>query len=389
MEPLTGEVNSQKPIYLDHNASTPLSPIVVVAMREHMEPNFGNPSSDHWAANGAKIALENNRTKVAKLLNCGTDEIVFTSGGTEANNMAIKGIWFHPSRKGNHIITSAVEHDAIRTPLRFLRKLGARISIVPVDRYGQLDMDRLKHEICSDTALISVMHANNETGTIQPIAEIGMLARANGIAFHTDAAQSAGKIPVNVEKLNVDLLSIAAHKMYGPKGIGALYIRRGTKLEPHNHGAGHESGRRAGTESILLAAGLAAACEDVTPNRYRDVQVLRDYLWEGLRLRFGSKVHRNGHSLHCVPNTLNISFENQIGAEILAQLPDVAAATGSACHAGCVDMSAVLIAMGVPLHVGAGTIRFSLGLHNTRAEIDRVLFALENIPELMKSKISR
>jgi cysteine desulfurase len=370
---------AQPQIYLDHNASTPLAPEAVAAMRPLFDQGFGNPSSGHWASSLAAETLSAARSQVAELLGCEADEVVFTSGGTEANNLALKGAWFDRRRRGEHVVISAIEHDAVKAPVKFLRRLGAKVSVVPVDRYGRVDPDDVASAIRPDTALISIMHANNETGTIQPIKEIADIANRAGIPFHTDAAQSAGKIDTKVAELGVDMMSLAAHKMYGPKGIGALFVRRGTRLEPHNHGAGHEAGRRAGTESALLAAGFGAACALAGHKSWAPIARLRDYFWDRLRIRLGERVVLNVHPEHRVPNTLHVAFPNRIGAEILARLEGVAAATGSACHAGCIDMSQVLIAMRVPVHIGSGAIRFSLGLSNTQDEIDRVVSRLADI----------
>jgi cysteine desulfurase len=370
---------AQPQIYLDHNASTPLAPEALAAMQPLFDQGFGNPSSGHWASSLAAETLSAARSRVAKLIACEDDEVVFTSGGTEANNLALKGAWFARQQRGEHVVISAIEHDAVKGPVKFLRKLGAKATVVPVDRYGRVDPDDVAGAIRPDTALISIMHANNETGTIQPIREIAEVANRAGIPFHTDAAQSAGKIDTKVAELGVDMMSLAAHKMYGPKGIGALFVRRGTKLEPHNHGAGHEGGRRAGTESALLAAGFGAACALVGRKSWAPVALLRDYFWDQLRIRLGEKVVLNGHPDHRVPNTLHVAFPHRVGAEILARMEGVAAATGSACHAGCIDMSQVLIAMRVPVHVGSGAIRFSLGLSNTQDEIDRVVSRLADI----------
>jgi cysteine desulfurase len=362
------------PIYLDHNASTPIDPAVAAAMRPLLEQAFGNPSSGHWASTPAKAALEKARADVAALLGCATDEIVFTGGGSEANNLALKGVFFASKRKGDHIITTQVEHPAILGPCKFLERLGAKVSYLPVDRTGRVDPDDVRRAITPSTILISVMHANNEVGTIQPIAEIGQIARDRGIAFHTDAAQSVGKIATRVDDLKVDLLSIAGHKLYAPKGVGALYIRRTLQLEPLIHGAGHEQGRRAGTESALLVAGLGAACTlagDLSP--MARVRALRDRFWHGLKDRFRDGIVLNGDPEHRLPNTLNVSFVGQIGAELLARLDGVAASTGSACHAGMIELSPVLRAMGVAPEIGGGAIRFSLGRTTTEAEIDQVL----------------
>lgn len=365
-------------IYLDHNASTPIAPEVADAMRPFLSEHFGNPSSAHWAGAPAREAMGRARAQVAGLLGCAPEEIVFTSGGTEANNHALKGVFF--ARGGGHIITTQVEHPAILNPCRFLERLGARVTCIPVDGAGRVDPGAISQAITPETILISVMHANNEVGTLQPIAEIGRIARERGILFHTDAAQSVGKVPVRVSELGVDLLSVAGHKLYAPKGIGALYVRQGVTLEPLIHGAGHESGRRAGTESVLLAVGLGAACElagrHIGAPRVRE---LRDLFWSKLQAAFGDRVALNGHPEHRLPNTLNVSFVGRAGADILAAMPEVAASTGSACHAGSIELSPVLKAMGVAPEVGMGAIRFSLGRGTTQEEIEWVLNRLVQI----------
>jgi cysteine desulfurase len=361
-------------IYLDYNASTPVDPTVAAAMRPFLDNHYGNPSSGHWASTAAKTALETARSQVAALLSCHSDEIVFTSGGSEANNLALKGVFFKLRATHDHIITTAIEHPAIIEACRFLERLDGRVTFLPVDGTGRIDPDNIRRAITPRTVLISVMHANNEVGTIQPIAEIGAVARERGILFHSDAAQSVGKIPTNVNELGVDLLSIAGHKVYAPKGIGALFVRRGLSLEPLIHGAAHEAGRRAGTESALLAVGLGKACElarDLT--RMDQTRALRDHFWRELQKRFGSRVALNGHPTHCLPNTLSVSFVGRVGAEILARLDAVAATTGSACHSGSVELSPVLQAMGVAAEAGMGAIRFSLGRGTTRDEIDAVV----------------
>jgi cysteine desulfurase len=362
-----------RPIYLDYNASTPIDPLVAAAMRPFLEDHFGNPSSGHWAAAAAKAALEDARSKVARLVGAETDEIVFTSGGSEANNLALKGVAWASKSEGGHIITSAVEHPSVLEPCRFLSQHGFQITQVPVDRTGRIDPDDVRRAITPQTILVSIIHANNEVGTIQPIAEVGRMTRARGIRLHTDAAQSVGKIATDVGALGVDLLTIAGHKLYAPKGVGALYVRRGTPLEPLIHGAGHEGGRRAGTESALLTVGLGTACDlvrNLAPMEM--VRLLRDRLWQALQAKFDHRVVLNGHTEHRLPNTLNVSFVGRVGAEILAQLEGVAASTGSACHAGQVELSPVLKAMGVPPEIGMGAIRFSLGRGTTQEEIDAV-----------------
>lgn len=367
-------------IYLDYNASTPVDPAVAAAMNQLLADHFGNPSSGHWAATPAKAALEKARWQVATLLGCEDNEIVFTSGGSEANNLAIKGTFFALKHKAAHIITTAIEHPAVLAPCRFIEQLGCSVTYLPVDRTGRVDPEGVRRAVTPQTILISVMHANNEVGTIQPLDEIGAIAREHGIRFHTDAAQSVGKIPTKVGKLGVDLLTIAGHKLYAPKGVGALYVRRGVELEPLIHGAGHELGRRAGTESALLAAGLGAACAmaaDLAP--MEGIQALRDRFWEALQDRLGDRVVLNGHATQRLPNTLNVSFVGKIGADILGQLNGVAASTGSACHAGRIELSPVLAAMGIPERIGMGAIRFSLGRGTTSDEIDQVIARLARI----------
>ena len=367
-------------IYLDYNASTPIDPEVAAAMRPFLDGRYGNPSSGHWASTEAKAALENARGQVAALLGCEDDEIVFTSGGSEANNLALKGVFFALHDKGDHIITTAIEHPAIVEPCRFLERLGAQVTYLPVDGTGRIDPADLRRSITPRTILVTVMHANNEVGTIEPIAECARIARERGILFHTDAAQSVGKISTDVTELGVDLLSIAGHKVYAPKGVGALFVRRGIRLEQLIHGAGHEAGRRAGTESALLAVALGTACERARDLAPMDrVRTLRDHFWQELQKNFGNRIALNGHPTHRLPNTLNVSFVGRIGAEILARLDGVAASTGSACHAGRIELSPVLQAMGVAPEVGMGAVRFSLGRKTAREEIDGVVERLTEV----------
>jgi cysteine desulfurase len=367
-------------IYLDYNASTPIDPAVAAAMRPLLEDHFGNPSSGHWAASDAKAALEKARSQVAALLGAESDEIVFTSGGSEANNLALKGVASALRGKGSHIITSAIEHPAILGPCRFLEREGFNVTIVPVDGCGKVDPNGVTRAITPQTVLISIMHANNEVGTIQPIAEVSRIAREHGILIHTDAAQSVGKIATDVNALGVDLLTVAGHKVYAPKGVGALYVRRGTPLEPLVHGAGHEGGRRAGTESALLAVGLGTACDlarNLAP--MQGARVLRDRLWQRLQATFDNRVVLNGSPDQRLPNTLNVSFVGEVGADILARIEGVAASTGSACHAGRIELSPVLKAMGVAPETGMGAIRFSLGRGTTQDEIDAVADRLAQV----------
>ncbi len=361
-------------IYLDYNASTPIAPEVAAVMRTAIDHAFGNPSSPHWAGVPARQTVDRARSQVAGVLGCAPEEVVFTSGGSESNNFALKGAFFASKRARRHIITTQVEHPAIVAPCRFLERLGAEITWLSVDGAGRINPDDIRSAITADTILISVMHANNEVGTIQPIEDCAAVARAHGIPFHTDAAQSVGKIPTRVGDLGVDLLTIAGHKLYAPKGVGALYVRNGIALEPLIHGAGHEGGRRAGTESAILAAALGEACvlaADLTD--MERVRNLRDRFWGALRERFGNRVALNGHPEHRLPNTLNVSFAGHIGADILARLDGVAASTGSACHAGRIELSPVLAAMGVPAEAGVSAIRFSLGRSTTAEEIEEVV----------------
>ncbi|MEH7075852.1 cysteine desulfurase family protein [Neobacillus drentensis] len=367
-------------IYLDYNASTPLAPEVIEAMKPLLEDFYGNPSALHWAGKPVKELLQKAREQVADLIGCSPREIIFTSGGSEANNLALKGFYFKNQHKGKHIITTKIEHPAIMNPCKFLERIGAKVTYLDVDQYGKVSLEEIKKSITTETILISIMHSNNETGTLQPIKEIGELAEEHGFDFHTDASQSVGKVPVNVNELKVDMLTIAGHKLYAPKGIGALYIREGIQLEPIIHGAGHEFGVRAGTENTLLAVGLGKACEIakhfVADHSLKD---LTNYFWNQLKEAFGDQVVLNGHLEDRLPNTLNVSFVGRVGQDLLDGIPQLAASTGSACHAGSVELSPVLKEMGVPVEVGMGAIRFSLGRFTTKDEIDEVVGALKGI----------
>lgn len=369
-----------RPIYLDYNASTPIAPEVADLMQGALNRAFGNPSSMHWAGEPARQLIDTARRQVADLVGCGPAEIVFTSGGSEANNLAIKGVFFSSPKRPVHIVTTAVEHPAVSSPCAFLETLGASVTRLPVDGNGLVDPDDLKAAIRPDTRLVSIMHANNEVGTIEPVEACAAIAREHDVLFHTDAAQSVGKIPTRADDLGVDLMSLAGHKFYAPKGVGALFVRHGTVLAPLIHGAGHESGRRAGTESALLIAALGEAARIASDlSGVTGIRELRDRLWQAIEAASGGTARLNGHPDARLPNTLNVSFVGRNGADVLTALKGVAASTGSACHAGRIELSPVLEAMGVRPEVGLGAVRFSLGRPTTAEDIDTVAGQLERI----------
>jgi len=364
------------PIYLDYNGTSPLDPEVISAMRTFLEKEFGNPSSSHWFGIAPKKAVELSRHRVASLLNCDPQEIIFTSGGTESNNYALFGIAHAKRDKGNHIITSLIEHPAVLEVCRDLEKHGFDVTYLPVDEYGLVSPFLVEKAITPQTILLTIMHANNEVGSIQPIEEISPLARNRGITFHTDAAQTVGKIPAVVDVLGVDLLSVAGHKLYAPKGIGALYIRAGTEPRQLMFGAGQEKGRRPGTENVLEIVGLGKACEiaqrDLDVNASH-LKKMRDLLHDGLRARI-QQVRLNGHPDKRLPSTLNLSFKNVDSTRILEEIGlDVAVSGGAACHSDHITVSHVLEAMAVPLEWAKGTLRFSVGKFTTEAEIVRTI----------------
>ena len=357
-------------IYLDYNATTPIDEKVKNAMLPFIEQHYGNPSSSHAFGRTAKAAVEKARRQVAALLNAFPDEICFTSGGSEANNMAIKGAAWRYRSKGRHIITSSIEHPAVLNVCGWLSHQGFEITYLPADSYGCVRPADLEAAMTSGTILVSVMHANNETGAIQPIRELAAISHRHGALFHTDAAQSVGKIPTDVKQLDLDFLSIAGHKLYAPKGIGALYIRRGVQIDPLIHGAGHEHGLRAGTENVIFDAALGQACE-IAQAQLSDPSIrdLTDFFWLSLKSKLRDRVTLNGHPDERLPNTLNVSFIGKAGYEVLDALPGIAASTGSACHSGDISISPVLQAMGVPADIARGAVRFSLGRYTQKEEL--------------------
>jgi cysteine desulfurase len=362
-------------IYLDYNATTPIDPVVADAMRPYLVGFFGNPSSIHAEGIQAKEAVETARKRVAEMLNCHPDEIIFTSGGTESNNFAIKGIALANRNIGNHIITSSIEHPSVLEVCRYLEKQEFTVTYLPVDEYGQVDSSDVEKEITSSTILVTIMHANNETGTIQPVEEIGRIAEKHRIPFHSDAAQSAGKIVVNVEKMGVSLLSLAGHKLYSPKGVGVLYIRRGVHLEKLIHGADHEQNLRAGTENVMSIVGLGKACEIITDKRHQpadNLRELRDFLFQQIKKEI-PEIKLNGHPEQRLPNTLNISFPGVDASLLLEKMAPVAASAGAACHSGSEMISPILSAMKVLDHFAMGSIRFSLGRMTKHIEIENAI----------------
>jgi len=363
-----------KPIYLDYNATTPVDPIVVEAIEPYLREHFGNPSSDHAYGYRTRLAVQTAREQLAALLGAAPDEVVFTGSGSEANNLAIKGVAYALRDRGNHIITSAVEHPAVAAPLRFLERQGYQVTTLPVDTTGQVDPAQVAAALTRETILVTIMHANNEVGTIQPIHAIAEIAHARGVLVHTDAAQTVGKIPIDLQALGAGLVTVVGHKFYAPKGIGALIVRRGVLLEPLIHGAGHEDGRRAGTENIPYLVGLgraAALAQERLPIYQEQVRVLRDKLHRGILGCIPSAI-LNGHATERLPNTLNLSFPGVNAGELLAAIRDeVACSTGSACHAGQAIPSSVLLAMGRDAGLASAALRLSLGWGTTEQEVQR------------------
>lgn len=376
-------------IYLDYNATTPHDPDVIAAMRPFLETHFGNPSSAHVYGLATHEAVEAARAQVAACLNCSPNEIIFTSGGTESNNFALKGLAFARSDLGNHIVTTQIEHPAVTEVCAWLETQGFEVTYLPVDDAGRVAVKDLESALLPETILVSVMHANNEVGTLQPIAEMAALAQSHEIAFHTDAAQSIGKVPVDVQALGVDLLSLAGHKLYAPKGVGALFVKNDIVLEKFMHGAGHELGWRAGTENVLALVGLGKACEVMETHlkMWGDrLAYVRDRL-ENALVKGIQDIRVNGHLTHRLPNTLSVSFLGVDADAVLSDIKDeVAASAGAACHAGDVTVSHVLRAMKVPTEWARGTLRLSVGRFTTEDDVDKAADVILKAVTKMRAK---
>ena len=366
-----------RPIYLDYNATTPIAPAVQEAMLPFLAQHFGNPSSDHTLGRACYEAVEDARLRVARLLGVDRDEIVFTSGGTESNNLAIKGIALRHAPAGSgHLVISAIEHPAAAEPARYLESLGYGLTLVDCDGQGVIDPEAVEAAIRPDTVLVSIMHANNEIGTVEPISQIAGICRARGVLIHTDAAQTVGKIPTRARELGVDLLSVAGHKMYGPKGIGALYVRRGVALESQMHGAGHERGMRAGTEIVPYIVGLgraASLAENSLNSSVDHLASLRDRLQRQLCEGIGEDLIVNAAKADRLPSTLSVNFPRVSASVMLRRIPELCASTGAACHSGSENLSPTLAAIGLTARITRGTMRLSVGWYTTEEEIDRAV----------------
>jgi cysteine desulfurase len=377
-------MGAKRIIYMDHSATTYVRKEAVEAMTPYHAEHFGNPSSIYSIARESKMVIDTAREQAAKALGAEPDEIYFTSGGSESDNWAIKGVAFVNRKKGNHIITSKIEHHAVLHTCEYLEKEGFTVTYLPVDQYGLVDPAELEKAITDKTVLISIMYANNEIGTIEPIAELGAIARRHKIPFHTDAVQAVGNIPINVNAQNIDLLSLSAHKFYGPKGVGALYIRKGTKIDNLIHGGGQERRRRAGTENIAGIVGLGIAIELATADiegHNLKIRALRDRLMSGILAKIPNS-RLNGHPEKRLPGNINISFEFIEGESMLLWLDDegICASTGSACTSGSLEPSHVLLATGLPVEISHGSLRLTLGDINTDADVD---FVLEVLPKVV------
>jgi cysteine desulfurase len=378
-----------KKIFLDHAATTPTDPRVVEAMLPYFSDSFGNPSSIHSLGVETRTAVAEAREKVARLIGASSDEIIFTSGGTEADNLAIKGVAQANAQRGKHIVTTRIEHHAVEESCRYLEKQGFKVTHVGVDKDGLVDPREIEEAVTPETILISVMHANNEVGTIQPIAEISRVARSRGVYFHTDAVQTVGHIPTKVDEVGVDLLAISAHKLYGPKGIGVLYVRKGTRIASFMHGGGQERGLRASTENVPAIVGLGTAAEIARAEmdaEARHIMPLRDRLIKEILERI-PQTHLNGHPTRRLPNNVNLSVASIEGESLAVSLDleGIAVSTGSACSSEDAEPSHVLMAMGVPVELARGSVRFSLGRDNTDADIDRVLEAFPRIVSRLRA----
>lgn len=376
-------------IYLDYNATTPLAPSVLEAMQPFLKGHYGNPSSTHALGRAAHEGIEDARSKVAGMLSCDSQDIVFTSGGTESNNLALKGVMFSGQPGAGHLVISAIEHPAIVQPAKFLERLGYDVSVVDCDANGVVLPSAVEKALRPDTRLVSVMHANNETGTVQPIRQIAEICHGRGILVHTDASQSAGKIPTFVDQLDVDMLTLAGHKFYGPKGVGALFVREGISLEPSNHGASQENGMRAGTENTPLIVGLGQAAHLVSrgmDEAFDSITRLRDRLSDQL-VNSIPGLTINGEGSKRLPNTLSVSFPEVGGREILTRTPEICASTGSACNSGGLVESATLEAMGKTKEQIAGAVRLSCGWHTSEEEIDRASSLLIDAWEVLVTSV--
>jgi cysteine desulfurase len=377
-------------IYLDYNATTPIAPAVQEAMLPFLAEHYGNPSSGHSLGRACHEAVEDARARLARLLGCDSDEIVFTSCGTESNNLAIKGVALRAARGGSgHLVISAIEHPAVAQPAAFLERLGYSVSVVGCDTRGVVDPAAVQAALRRDTVLVSIMHANNEIGTIQPIREIAEICHDRGVLVHSDAAQSVGKTSVRMKELGVDLLTVAGHKIYAPKGIGALYVRRGIDLEPVLHGAGHERGLRAGTENVPYIVGLGRAASLIEPHLTESIDrfaMLRDRLWSRLEQSIDG-ISYNGRRAERLPNTLSANFPRVNGAELLGRCPELCASTGAACHSGSAHMSATLGAIGLTPEVARGTVRLSVGWYTNEEEVDRAANLLIAAWEDLRNKM--
>lgn len=380
-------------VYFDNNATTPVHPDVTVAIKPFLDELYGNPSSIHWGGRATKAAIDRAREQIAEMIQAKPGEIVITGSGTESDNSAIKGVVYGHSGRGNHIITTTVEHPGVLNTCRYLETKGFRVTYLPVDACGLIDPGDVKKAIRQGTILISVMYANNETGALSPIGEIGKIAREAGVLFHSDMVQAMGKIDIDIEALNVDLASFSGHKVYAPKGVGALYLREGLAIDSLIHGGHQEEGRRAGTENVLGIVAFGCACE-VTKKEMQDqncrIEDLRKRLFDGILKRV-DRVDLNGHPTRRLPNTLNLSFD-AVEAEsflIALDLQEIAVSAGAACSAGAMEPSHVLLAMGMPPHICQSALRFSLGRENTENDIDYTLSVIPEIVDRLRKKAPR